>query len=197
MILALKGATVTGIDVAPRAIEVARKRAQMHNVADRVEFHALPVESYLLQVGGKFDIICGFAVLHHLIPVLDQITADLKKLAHEDTCFMFTEPVALSHALRRLRLALPLKIHGTPDERPLEPQDLAVLSRHLPNIRSQLFGFLLRPWHRFLRGRYEDLAPLPRTLYDALARLDIAILSLPSFRALASTGVICAGQARR
>jgi len=71
VLLALKGALVEGIDISPRAIQIARKRAEAQGVADRVEFYAMPLEAYLERAQGKFDIICGFAVLHHLLPVLD------------------------------------------------------------------------------------------------------------------------------
>ena len=193
VLLALKGATVVGIDISPHAIEIAKKRAQMHGVPDRVEFYALTVESYLKQVEGRFDIICGFAVLHHLLPVLDSVMADLKKLSHEETSFMFSEPVSLSRWVRRLRLALPLKTHGTPDERPLEPYDLAILRRHLPNINLRVFGFLLRVSHRFLPGRYEDYSWFWKKLYEALGLFDLALLSLPGFQRLGSTAVISYG----
>jgi SAM-dependent methyltransferase len=190
VLLALKGAIVAGIDLSPRAVEIAKRRAEMHGVADRTEFYALPVESYLERTEGKFDIICGFMVLHHLLPVLDPVMTDLKKLAREETSFMFTEPVSLVHWLRQLRLALPLKAHGTPDERPLEPRDLAILRRHLPGSEVRLFGFLLRVWHRFLPSRYEDFSRVRTLLYDAVGRLDAGLLKLPVFRQLASNAVI-------
>src|SRR5205823_5681233 len=110
------------------------KRARMHGVSDRVEFYALPVETYLQQAGGKFDIICGFGILHHLLPVLGAVLDDLKKLATARTTFLFTEPVSLSSRLRRLRLMLPLRVQGTPDERPLEERDLAIIRQRLPHM---------------------------------------------------------------
>ncbi len=192
VLLALKGARVTGIDLSPRAIGIAKNRAEMHGVSDRAEFFALPVESYLEQVEGKFDIICGFAVLHHLLPVLDPVMRDLMKLARDGAGFMFTEPIALARWLRKLRLALPLKTHGTPDERPLEPQDLAILRRHLPNFELRYFSFLLRVWHRFLPGRYEDFSKTRIVFYDAVGRFDAGILKLPGLGLLASNAVIYA-----
>jgi SAM-dependent methyltransferase len=195
VLLALKGANVVGIDISPRAIEIAKNRARMHDVEDRVEFHALPLERYLEQAGGKFDIICGFAVLHHLLPVLDGVLADLKRLAGEQTRFVFNEPVSYLRWLRTLRLALPLKAHGTPDERPLEPEDLAILRQRLGPIRMWRFGLLLRVWARFLPGRYEDYNGLRTWLYDHLGRLDAWLLSLPGLRDAASYAVIHAGVA--
>jgi SAM-dependent methyltransferase len=191
-LLALKGATVCGIDISPRAIEIASRRARMHGVGDQTAFFALPLESFVRQTEDKFDIICGFAILHHLLPVLDELMIQMKRLAHPQTVFLFTEPVSLSRRLRRLRLALPLKTHATPGERPLEPQDLAILRRHLPNLQVEYFGLALRVWGRFLPGRYEDLAPLPRMVFDAFGRLDRALLRFRSVQALASSAVLYA-----
>lgn len=193
IILALKGATVVGIDISPRAVETARKRARLHNVGERVEFHAQSVESYLEQRPARFDIIVGFAVLHHLLPALDQVMGDLKKAGRQHTGYMFVEPVSLSRGLRRLRLAMPIAVHGTPDERPLEPEDLAIVRRYLPDARMRLSGFLLRVWHRLIGGRYEDYPAWKRALYDGLARVDAAVLSAPGLHVLGSYAVIHSG----
>lgn len=193
IILALKGASVVGVDISPRAIAIARQRAALHGVEDRASFHALPLEAYLEQDQQPFDIICAFAFLHHVIPVLDDVLASLHKLAHERTLFLFVEPVALSATLRRLRLALPIKTHGTPDERPLEPAEIGILRRSLPGLRIQYFTVFLRPWHRFVGGRYEDYSPFQRTFYDTLARLDRALLAIPGAQALACWSTIYSG----
>jgi hypothetical protein len=104
------------------------------------------------QTEEKFDIVCGFAILHHLLPVLDELMIQMKRLAHPQAAFLFVEPVSMSRPLRRLRLALPLKTHATPGERPLEPEDLAILRRHLPILQLKYFGLALRVWNRFLKS---------------------------------------------
>jgi SAM-dependent methyltransferase len=197
ILLALKGATVVGIDVSPRAIEVSRNRAALHGVEDRVEFHALDLEAYLEGKPGRFDIICGFAVLHHLCPVLDSIMAGLMQLSHAETFFLFTEPIATSRFLRQLRLALPFfKTHGTDNERPLEPRDFATLKRYLPRMEVTAFNFLLRIWMRFSPGRYEDYSALRRVTYDMLAKVDRAVLFIPAFQVLGSSAAIYQGAPR-
>ena len=70
--------------------------------------------------------ICGWAVLHHLLPVLDAVLADLQSVARPDTKWVFAEPISVWGWLRKLRLMLPIKVHGTPDERPLNVDDLAL-----------------------------------------------------------------------
>ena len=196
VLLALKGAHVVAVDISPRAIEIAKNRARLHGVEGRAEFHASPLETYLGQAGGKFDIICGFAILHHLLPVLDSVLDDLKKLAHSQTVYMFTEPVALSAGLRKLRLMLPIPVHGTPDESPLRARDLELILQRLPGAEVRLSHFLLRFWDRFITGRYRDYSPLRRAIYHSLCHLDRGILSIPDLGILGSSSVILSRPAR-
>jgi SAM-dependent methyltransferase len=190
VLLALKGAYVVGVDVSPRAVEIAARRASLHGLQDRTEFHAIPVERYLEEANSKFDVICGFAVLHHLLPVLDTIMTSLKRLGHDSTTYLFIEPIATSPVLRKLRLMLPISVHATPDERPLDLKDLAIIWRHLPAAELHHQAFLTRFWSRFVGGRIEDYSSLRRMLYHALCQIDSKLLSVPGTRALASNGVI-------
>lgn len=192
LLLAAKGAYVVGVDISPRAIEIAKQKARFHGLEDRTEFYALPVETYLEQDHSRFDIICGFAVLHHLLPVLDQILESLLRLGHPQTSYLFTEPIALSPFLRRLRLSLPIPVHATPDERPLEIQDLQILRQYLPS--TQLLPQLLlgRFWNRFLGGRVEDYSSLRLALYHALCRADELLLRLPGMEKLAAAAILFA-----
>ncbi len=194
VILALKGATVVGVDISPKAIQAARQLAARHGVEDRVDFQAIPLESYLaLNQGQPFDVICGFAVLHHLLPVLGETLTRLATAAHPETTWVFSEPVATSQWMQNLRLRLPLKVDGTPDERPLNNADLAVIREHLPAMKMDLFCATLRFWTRAFPGRYEDYPTLVRSLYNALGRIDAALLSAPIFRPLSSIAVIHSG----
>jgi 2-polyprenyl-3-methyl-5-hydroxy-6-metoxy-1,4-benzoquinol methylase len=58
--LARMGARVTGIDVSPGAIDVARRRALVNGVADRVRFLCAPIEKAPL-ADREFDIVWGTA----------------------------------------------------------------------------------------------------------------------------------------
>ncbi len=144
ILLAMKGAShVVGIDISSKAIEAARERTASHGLSDRVQFICGPLETSL---NGQptFDIVTGFAVLHHLIPALDHVVAQIKRLGRPGAFFMFVEPVSLSKALRRLRLALPIPLSGTPDERPLEPAELSLMQSHFSNVEIRVFGGLSR-----------------------------------------------------
>jgi len=188
--LALRGANVVGVDISPRAIEVARERARLHGVADRAHFYAMPLELYLKEHDEKFDMICAFAFLHHVIPVLEGVLAGLKRLAHERTMFVFVEPVVQARILRRLRLMLPIQLNGTPDERPLEPAELDLLRKNFPNLKIRYFNFLMRGCGRLMKSCYEDLSSAKRMLFDTMVRLDRIALSIPGIRLMASYAVM-------
>jgi SAM-dependent methyltransferase len=190
ILLALKGARVVGLDISPKAVAVANQRARLHGVSGSCEFHALPVELFVEHAHDQYDIICGFAVLHHVLPVLDQLMANLMRLAHDKTVFLFKEPVLLSGLMKILRRAVPIRVHGTPDERPLEQGDLAIVRRHLPDLEVRTFNLLGRVWARFVRGPYEGYSAVRRTMADALCRFDAVLLSLPIVRRTGSIAVL-------
>lgn len=194
VMLALKGATVVGIDISSRAVAAARERASRHGVGDRVRFLCTPLEAYLESSRERFDIIYGQAVLHHLLPVLDPVMAGLLRLTAKGARFICSEPVSMARWLRRLRLLLPIPVHGTPDERPLEPRDIAVIRRYFPNLRLRYFNFLVRIADKFLLAgdNYELTPSWRRSIYDLAARLDRVILRVPGLQCLASGVVMSA-----
>lgn len=173
VVLASRGAEVVGVDISPRAIEIARHRAEWHGVSSRATFEAKPLELFEPPGGRKFDIVVGWAVLHHVIPVLDETMSALRQKAKPGAFFLFSEPISLWRWLRKLRLKLPIAVHGTPDERPLEPEEIAILRKHIPGMQIHYHNALIRAANRFaFRGRYEDFSPAARMTYDTLARVD-------------------------
>jgi hypothetical protein len=55
--------------------------------------------------------------------------------------------------MRRLRLALPIAVNGTPDERPLVERELALVRRHVPDLRIRPFSFVGRLNRFVLRAK--------------------------------------------
>jgi 2-polyprenyl-3-methyl-5-hydroxy-6-metoxy-1,4-benzoquinol methylase len=190
ILLALKGASVVGVDMSSRAINAAKQRAALHGISDRVTFFATPFELFVPPDGEKFDVVCGWAALHHLIPVLDSMLSRMVDMAKPDGVVMFAEPIT-SRWLRRLRLMLPTPTNGTPDERPLEAEDLAILVKHLPNLQAEYHNALLRVANRFfMHGRYEDMSPFRRALYDVAGRTDHFLLNSLGLSEIASQATL-------
>jgi 2-polyprenyl-3-methyl-5-hydroxy-6-metoxy-1,4-benzoquinol methylase len=190
VLLAKLGADVTGIDVSPKAIELAKRRAEINGVAERTTFVCQPLEQTIFGA-ASFDVIWGDAVLHHLIGELDAVVEALVKWTKPGGMLLFSEPVNFSPALRRLRFMIPVHTDATPDERPLEPAEIAVLRAHIPGMQVALFTMLGRLDRFVLRDyNYEGSAMPRRIVSSLLASADFVALRLPGLRKLAGTAVM-------
>jgi len=190
MNLALLGAQVTGIDISPGAIEVAKRRAEINGVSGRTTFVVSPLETAAFQE-GEFDIIWADAILHHLLADLDGVMKKITSWAKPGGTIILGEPVNLSNALRKFRHSLPIKTDHTPDERPLEPADLAIVARHVSDMQVRYFSIFTR-LNRFVltNMEYETSSAPRRMIFDLLAMTDYAILSVPFLQRLAGSAVM-------
>ena len=189
VLLAKLGAQVTGIDISPKAIELAQKKAQINGVSGATRFLCSPLEEAEIPP-HSFDVIWGDAILHHLIENLELVLARLCLWAKPGAILLFSEPVNFNNTLRRLRFRLPVKTEATPDERPLEPTELKLIRRFLPDIRIRfysLFGRLTR--FILVNYNYERSPRWRRTLVSAIASIDYALLSTPLIRNMAGYAV--------
>lgn len=145
--LALRGARVTGIDVAEENVVVARRRAAINGVAERADFRAVPVEQ-LADADATYDGVIGNQVLHHFdLPIA---MSNIRRMLRPGGCAVFCEPVLLvPESLRRLRDSAPVKRVfpkkvDTPTERSLSRDDVAIIRQVFPDAR-------LRPFQLFAR----------------------------------------------
>ena len=184
VLMARFGAEVLGIDVSPGSIALCHRRAELDGVAQRTRFTCAPLDTVELPA-GCFDVIWGDGVLHHLIPELDTVMEKLTRWAKPGALFVFSEPVCLSPWLRRLRMNLPIHTDATPDERPLEASEMALLHARLPGLRMRWFGMLSRlDRYVLVQRNYERSPPPRRWLSDLLGRIDRAVLSVPMLQPL-------------
>lgn len=150
-LLAACGADVTAFDLSPRSIDVARRRAELLGLTDRIQFD--------VRRGGEtgydpasFDVVTGFHVLHHLHTILDTVYAEIALLLKPGGRAYFLEPVANSAVLRGLRRLVPIKTYATPDERQLLYEDFDPLKKYFARVEFQHF-YNLERLHRFF-GRF-------------------------------------------
>lgn len=186
-LLAALGARVTGIDVSPKAVEVARRRAAANALS--IELVCSPIETAPF-APAAFDVIFIDNVLHHLLEVLDETMARFASWTRPGGRLIAIEPVNLSPALRRLRKLIPIHTEATPGERPLEPRDIAILRRYVADLRMSPFWFFGRVG-RFILDRtpYERASTPRRWASNALARADATLFRLPRATALSSMAV--------
>jgi SAM-dependent methyltransferase len=189
MILARLGAQVTGLDVSPGAIELAKQRAAVNGVSNRTRFLCAPLGGSLPE--SSFDVIWIDNVLHHVLGELENVMRSLLRAAKPGATIICIEPVNLNKALRKIRFLVPVHTEVTPGERPLEKQDLAVLEALVPDLSRTHFNFLGRLNRFVIPGfRYERASPWRRALCDALHLFDRAILTVPGLANLGGIGVL-------
>ena len=190
VLLARMGAFVTGVDVSPVAIEVARRRAAVNGVAERVRFVCSPIEKADLP-DREFDIVWGDGFLHHVLDDLDLVMSHLARCAKAEGVLIFSEPVNLSPMLRRIRRHVPIRTDATPGERPMLRVELDLLRRYLTGLAMHSFSIFGRLDRLILvRCNYERSNIVRRGIVNAIAVVDWLIGSLPGFDRLASTCVL-------
>jgi 2-polyprenyl-3-methyl-5-hydroxy-6-metoxy-1,4-benzoquinol methylase len=79
-LLAARGALVTGMDLSPTMIDLAKRRADAHGVATRCRF--LVQDLAQLDAGGTFDLVLGVTVLQHILDPDALRTAVQRMSAH-------------------------------------------------------------------------------------------------------------------
>jgi SAM-dependent methyltransferase len=158
VVLARRGARVTGFDLSHAYLAEARDRARANGVAVafvQADGERLPFAS------GSFDAVWGHAILHHLD--LGVAAPELARVLRPGGIGVFCEPWGGNPFLSwaRRRLPYPGKGH-TPDEQPLRRRDLCPLREVFPVVEVRGYQ-LLGMARRVLR---------PGRLVDGLTRCD-------------------------
>lgn len=179
VLLARSGALVTTFDLSETSIEVARKRAELNGVADRIEFHVASGE-HLPFPDGSFDLAIGKAILHHLDPVAG--ARELERVLSPGGRATFSEPLGTNPLVVFARKYLPYPgKHERGADRPLTVADLAAWRAPFGEAR-------LRPVQ--LTSMIERAFGF-QTSFPVLRRLDTAILrAMPSAWRLCRYGIL-------
>ena len=166
---ALRGAQAVGVDVSAGMLGLARRRAEVNGVSDRVELIAQPIED-LDEPDGSFDFVMANQVLHHLD--LPRAMPNISRLVGTGGMALFVEPVLfVPEALRRARYSGPVtKLFpsraDTPDERSVNAADLAL-------IRSSFDAAEVLPFQ--LTTRLQNFVELSDVAFGRLERIDARI----------------------
>lgn len=178
--LGLMGFRVTGIDVSPELIAVARERAMLDGVADRVTFEV--ADGATADLGkGKFDAVLAMSVLHHL--PLEEGLRTLKGMLKPGGRIAFQEPVAYSKLLQWVRDRSGVPKDVSPDERQLSRAEIIRIGEVFQIEEMRHFALLHRLWR---------IVPRPfQRLTDVVTRwLDRALLLLPGMDQFAGCVVL-------
>jgi ubiquinone/menaquinone biosynthesis C-methylase UbiE len=108
VILAKRGALVEGIEISSVAVEIAKKRAEVNNVYDTVNFKEMSFYD-LNFPDNYFDLIIGLSVLHHSRDK-DRLCHSLHRVLKSNGRIVFNEPFGNMMFLERLRLIVPVEV---------------------------------------------------------------------------------------
>jgi 2-polyprenyl-3-methyl-5-hydroxy-6-metoxy-1,4-benzoquinol methylase len=190
VLLAKLGARVVGIDVAPIAVELAKRRALINHLSDEATFVCSPLEIADF-APDSFDVVWGDAILHHLIPELETVLSRMVYWARPGSTMLFSEPINLSPTLRRIRQALPIYTQATPGERPLEVGEINTIRAFIPNLTVRPFALLGRLDRFIIKDHnFERTSPLGQHISSFIAGIDYGLLSLPVLGNLAGQAVM-------
>jgi 2-polyprenyl-3-methyl-5-hydroxy-6-metoxy-1,4-benzoquinol methylase len=188
-LLAANGAFVHAVDVSEKSIEVARWRAEISGLADRIQFHCRPAES-LGVADAHFDAACGIFVLHHLD--LSLAAPELGRVLRPGARAAFIETSAGSPLLMIARRVLTgrmgIEKASSSDEAPLGAVQLAMLEvtfgssvmLHFPEtLFFRMLGYI-PPLHRLPAQRI--LAATDRAIHGINKLRPWSYYAVVSFR---------------
>jgi ubiquinone/menaquinone biosynthesis C-methylase UbiE len=162
---AKRGARVTGIDISPRMIDVARKNAELNNVSDNIDLAVMSAQDMQFD-DNTFDHVVGLGALHHLN--LDLAGREISRVLKDGGTAIFLEPRIPFRWLVFLRSLFPNKCLESPGGGQLRDKEVGTFSRHFSSHNADYF-LLLRKLERFpvLRGVSATLDRCDRLLLDA------------------------------
>jgi SAM-dependent methyltransferase len=138
VIMALAGATVHAVDVAPQTLAMVQRVAEAKGVGDRVQVHAGPAET-LPYADEHFDLLFGGAALHHL--QLERAGPELARVLKRGGRGAFQEPLGHNQLLEWARDHLPYRakhpVKGT--DLPLRIPDIDAFGRHFTTSSYRAF----------------------------------------------------------
>jgi ubiquinone/menaquinone biosynthesis C-methylase UbiE len=90
---ALKGATVSGFDIAQKLVDLSAKRAEENGMSERTDFKRMIAEK-LEYPDNTFDYVIGISILHHIS--LEEGSSELHRVLKPGGRALFMEPLGES-----------------------------------------------------------------------------------------------------
>ena len=167
--LALKGARVTGIDMAELSLKVAR--LHLHESGLDIDYQFSTVEAFAEQHEAQFDIVTCLELLEHVPDPASIITSATRLLKPDGKLFLSTinrNPKSFALAILGAEYVLRLLPRGTHEYRKfIKPSEIAAQLRKLGLHTSDITGMSYNPvTKRYALGRDIDVNYLLTARFD-------------------------------
>jgi len=167
--LALKGARLTGIDMAELSLKVAR--LHLHESGLDIDYQLSTVEAFAEQQEAQFDIVTCLEMLEHVPDPASIITSATRLLKPDGTLFLSTinrNPKSFALAILGAEYVLRLLPRGTHEYKKfIKPSEIAAQLRKLGLHTSNITGMSYNPVTRqYALGRDIDVNYLLTARFD-------------------------------
>lgn len=171
--LALTGATVTAVDISTHLLDTARRSCPAHNVT----FSTANLEDPVELPDGKFDVMCGVSILHHL--ALPDALCSLRKKLKDGALFAFSEPNLLN----------PINRHVIFSDNPAKRMRLGVSPTEMAFYADELKSLFIAAGFKVFKLEYRDfLHPcVPRNLIPLFKAIEFVAERLPFVQRLSGS----------
>jgi len=188
VLLALKGAQVYAVDLSYEAVRLQQKMALANAVQERLHAVASAAEE-LPFPDHSFDIVFGYAILHHVPDKLSAVTREVARILRHEGFALFSEPVTRSRLLRWLRSLFPARRDLSPLERQLTDGDLQNFATY---FEMEFFPFhvIARLDRFFLSQPLRHLPRWKRSIVYFFHGMDDLLLRAKSFHRFAGNLVV-------
>lgn len=168
--LAACGAQVTGIDLSPKALGVAR--LHLHESGHQIDYRLISAEECAAELPGSFDVVTCLEMLEHVPDPASTLRACASLLKPDGQLFLSTlnrKPKAYLLAVLGAEYVMKLLPRGTHDyARFIKPSELARLCREAGLLVDEIVGLSYNPFTREGRiGGDTDVNYLLRARRDA------------------------------
>ena len=167
--LALKGARVTGIDMAELSLKVAR--LHLHESGLDIDYQLSTVEAFAEQHEAQFDIVTCLELLEHVPDPASIITSATRLLKPDGILFLSTinrNPKSFTLAILGAEYVLRMLPRGTHEYKKfIKPSEIAAQLRKLGLHASDITGMRYNPVTRhYALGRDIDVNYLLTARFD-------------------------------
>jgi len=173
LMLATEGATVTLLDLSPKAIELVLRRARASGVADRVRGEARDASDLSCFADGEFDLVYASAALHHTLKYAGALE-ELVRVVRPGGRVVLAETWGNNPILRvarKVRAKLAREAEEQGEEIVLNDAEVERLRGYFREVRVDLLAM----GKRVLRGQFGN--PLTRGLVHGLEGADSVLLA--------------------